>query len=123
MEINYFEKHCVKSVQIRSFFWSVFSCILTEYGSEKTPYLDTFHGVKVHQNDTKSKRDIQATKTYQKEIPKQPQFDAFQDHIKISLPRLHQVSIEKSTSKRRRYFAYLNYVEQSTSKQRQVFTH
>ena len=24
--------HCVKSVQIRSYFWSVFSCILTEYG-------------------------------------------------------------------------------------------
>ena len=25
------ELHCVKSVQIRSFFWSVFSCIWTEY--------------------------------------------------------------------------------------------
>ena len=24
--------HCVKSVQIRSYFWSVFSCIRTEYG-------------------------------------------------------------------------------------------
>ena len=24
--------HCVKSVQIRSFFWSVFSCVRTEYG-------------------------------------------------------------------------------------------
>ena len=24
--------HCVKRVQIRSFFWSVFSCIPTEYG-------------------------------------------------------------------------------------------
>ena len=24
--------HCVKSVQMRSFFWSVFSCIRTEYG-------------------------------------------------------------------------------------------
>ena len=24
-------KHCMKSVQIRSFFWSVFSCIQTEY--------------------------------------------------------------------------------------------
>ena len=32
--------HCVKSVQIRSFFWSVFSCIRTEYGD-----LDTFHAV------------------------------------------------------------------------------
>ena len=46
--------HCVKSVQILSFFWSVFSNIRTEYGEtlrispgkygpEKTPYLDTFH--------------------------------------------------------------------------------
>ena len=25
-------KHCMKIVQIRSFFWSVFSCIRTEYG-------------------------------------------------------------------------------------------
>ena len=39
--------HCVKSVQIRSFFWSAFSCIRTEcrntgkYGPERTPYLDT----------------------------------------------------------------------------------
>ena len=44
--------HCVKSVQIRSFFWSVFSCIRTEYGDlrskyrpEKIPYLDTFRAV------------------------------------------------------------------------------
>ena len=51
---------CVKSVQIRSFFWSVFSRIWTDtpylsvfspntgkYGPEKTPYLDTFHVVNV----------------------------------------------------------------------------
>ena len=37
--------HCLKSVQIRSFFWSVFSCIRTEYGLEKTPYLDIFYAV------------------------------------------------------------------------------
>ena len=29
---GHFFAHCVKSVQIRSFFWSVFSRILTEYG-------------------------------------------------------------------------------------------
>ena len=31
---------CVKSVQIRSFFWSIFSCIRTEYGDllRKSPY-------------------------------------------------------------------------------------
>ena len=50
--------HYVKSVQIRSFFWSVFSCIWTEYGDirgiqseyaksgpEKILYLGTFHTV------------------------------------------------------------------------------
>ena len=31
-------KHCVKSVQIRSFFCSVFSCIWTEYGDLRTKY-------------------------------------------------------------------------------------
>ena len=45
---------CVKSVQIRSFFWSFFSRIRTDcvfspnaekYGTDKTPYLDTFHAV------------------------------------------------------------------------------
>ena len=28
--------HCVKSVQIRSYFWSVFSCIRTEYSKIRT---------------------------------------------------------------------------------------
>ena len=28
------ENHCVKSVQIRSFFWSVFSCIRTKHGDQ-----------------------------------------------------------------------------------------
>ena len=37
--------HYVKCVQARSFFWSIFSRIRTEYGPEKTPYLDTFHVV------------------------------------------------------------------------------
>ena len=27
-----FRSHCVKNVQIRSYFWSVFSCLRTEYG-------------------------------------------------------------------------------------------
>ena len=34
--------HCVKRLQIWSFYWSVFSCIWTEYGAEKIPYLDNF---------------------------------------------------------------------------------
>ena len=38
--------HCVNSVQIRSYFWSVFSCIQSKYRKPvTTPYLDTFHAV------------------------------------------------------------------------------
>ena len=44
--------HCMKSVQIRIYFWSVFSCIQTfsspnagKYKPEITPYLNTFHAV------------------------------------------------------------------------------
>ena len=37
-------RHCVKSVQIPSFF-SVFSPNTGKYGPEKIPYLDTFHAV------------------------------------------------------------------------------
>ena len=44
--VSYYYKHCVKDVQIRSNFWSVFSRIRTEYGPEITPYLDTFQAVK-----------------------------------------------------------------------------
>ena len=40
--VNY---HCVKIVQIRSYFWSLFSPIQTEYGPEITLYLDTFQAV------------------------------------------------------------------------------
>ena len=42
--------HCVKSVQIRNFFWSIFSIFsrnARKYGPEKTPYLDTFHAVNI----------------------------------------------------------------------------
>ena len=52
------KSHCVKSVRIQSYFWSVFSCIRTEYGdlrrfqseyrkirTRKTPYLNNFHAV------------------------------------------------------------------------------
>ena len=46
LNINFcFPCICVKSVQIRIFFWSLFSCIWTEYGPEKIPYLDNFHVV------------------------------------------------------------------------------
>ena len=59
MTQNHVNMHYVKSVQIRSFFLSVFSYFPTEYGDlrskfspntgkygpEKNPYLDTFHAV------------------------------------------------------------------------------
>ena len=35
----------LRSVQIRSYFCSVFSCIRAKYGPEITPYLDTFHAM------------------------------------------------------------------------------
>ena len=44
----FIQSHCMKSVQIQSFLWSLFSCIWTEYRKikpEKTPYLDTLHVV------------------------------------------------------------------------------
>ena len=47
---NYSHVHCVKIIQIRSFFWSVFSRIRTEYGPEITPYLDTFHALVIHKH-------------------------------------------------------------------------
>ena len=40
------KKNWVKSVQIWSFFQSVFSLSTGKYGPEKTPYLDTFDAVK-----------------------------------------------------------------------------
>ena len=42
-------KHCVKRVQMRVFFWSVFFCIRTEYKKiriRKNSVLDIFHSVK-----------------------------------------------------------------------------
>ena len=49
--------HCMKSVQIRKFFWSVFSCIRTEYGDlqSKSPY-----SVQIQQNTDQKKLHIWA---------------------------------------------------------------
>ena len=42
--------HCVKSVQIRSFFWSVFSPNAGKYGTEKNSVFGRFsHSVNVFQ--------------------------------------------------------------------------
>ena len=50
-------KHCVKVVQIRSFFWYVFSCIQSQisvfspntgkYGTEKTLHLNSFQAEEI----------------------------------------------------------------------------
>ena len=47
--------HCQKSVQIRSLFWSVFSCIRTEYGVflRKSPY-----SVQIQENTDQQKLHI-----------------------------------------------------------------
>ena len=42
---SFLAQQCVKSVQIRSYFWSVFSLNAGKYGPAITPYLDTFHVV------------------------------------------------------------------------------
>ena len=54
---------------------------------------------KVHQNEITLKRDVQTTlifdtsKTYQKEILKQPRLLIFQNHVKTRTSKLHQFSI------------------------------
>ena len=50
--------HCVKRVQIRSFFWSVFSRIWTEYGDLRSKYL---YSVQVRENMDQKKLRIWTT--------------------------------------------------------------
>ena len=65
--------HSLKNAQIRSLFWSVFSCIRSKYvylsvfslnagknGPEKTPHLDTFHVVIVYERSHVSWHQIVA---------------------------------------------------------------
>ena len=53
--VNWPYQHCVKSVQLRSYFWSVFSCIPTEYGDLlcKSPY-----SVRIQENTDQRKPRI-----------------------------------------------------------------
>ena len=50
---------CVKSAQIRSFFWSV----IPIFGPEKTPYLDTFHGVNTEYTNNDNNTGISHVKS------------------------------------------------------------
>ena len=65
----------MKSIKIRSFFWSVFSCILTEYGDlrSKFPYLVVVN-LRIHSKYRKiwtrksSKKTLSRTLTFWKEL-------------------------------------------------------
>ena len=60
---NLSDVRCIKSVQIRSFFWYVFSHVWTEYRkirTKKTPYLDTFHTVVIHKTSKPFSRALNA---------------------------------------------------------------
>ena len=50
-----YHDHCVNSFQIRSYFWSVFSCIWTKYGDllRKSPY-----SVQIQENKDQKKLRI-----------------------------------------------------------------
>ena len=52
IDLNCLLKHCVKSVHMRSFFWSVFSCIRTEYGDLRSK---SSHSVRIHENTDQKK--------------------------------------------------------------------
>ena len=51
--------HCVESFQIKKFFWSVFSCVLTEYGKIRTRKNSVFeqfsHSVHPYISDSEMK--------------------------------------------------------------------
>ena len=49
--------HCVKSVQIRSFFWSVFSRFRTEYGEMRSPSISPY-SVRMRENADQKKLRI-----------------------------------------------------------------
>ena len=107
---DYGNHHCVKSIQIRSYFWSVFFCNRTEYeiysvnlciqsetgkyGPEITPYLDTFHAVH-HIDVQKETSCVVQTKTVQRknkmvrftniELKQLDQFNQIQSILQVSL--------------------------------------
>ena len=65
-----YEVHCVRSVQMRTFFWSVYSCIRTEYRDLllKSPY-----SVQIQENTDQKKLRIWTLFTqyyiHQKQFP------------------------------------------------------
>ena len=55
--------HCIKSVQIRSYFWSVFSCIRTEYRKTRTRNNFVFRHFLCSVCDLKERRERRFKKT------------------------------------------------------------
>ena len=53
--MHYEKYHCVKSVQIQSFFWSLFFCIRTEYGDLRSKYP---YSVRIQENTDQKKLRI-----------------------------------------------------------------
>ena len=47
----YQNMHCMKSVQTRSYFWSVFSCIRTEYGEIRSKRIRFSHDSRIGLSD------------------------------------------------------------------------
>ena len=52
---SFTSKHCLKSVQIRSFLWPIFSCITTEYGDL---LYETLYSFQIQENTDRNKLGI-----------------------------------------------------------------
>ena len=52
---SFTSKHCLKSVQIRSFLWPIFSCITTEYGDLLH---ETLYSFQIQENTDRNKLGI-----------------------------------------------------------------
>ena len=84
LKLVYSVRNRTKSVQIWSYFWSVCSCIRTEYGPEITPYLNTFHAVYI----------TETCSSYSNDWP--PKFLSIKMKVKANLPRLVLVQLNNS---------------------------
>ena len=92
--------HCVESVQVRSFFWSVFPCIRIEYGNlgSKSPY-----PVRIQENTDQRKtpyfHTFQAMVASYKNIQKQSKQDTDEERQKTESKQKQQ-DIKKSTQRK-----------------------
>ena len=83
-----------------------------------TWYISRWSTGKVHW-DVQTTLAFDISKSYEKEISKQPRCFVFQKHINRSTSRLYHFSIEiakKNSLKQRQFFVHRNYVEKGISK-------